>query len=730
MDPLVEIRGCGGDSGPSFGVSKAAQMPQESLAATWKRLWSPRSAGSAKFYGVGTRLKFDRGTVDSPLVYLYKGKLDESPDASVIEAGLPVAANATSAEDLPYWPSYRAASPAQRARYLQWLLQGRNDPQVPLGYVFIFFYGLERRVLVDGQDHLAVSAELLRLLKIYGHSRSFARYATALLWAATWLGVKNGSLSDECIDRASRNTIVWTEEAVGLWLACLYERRVQLNADIAYRIAGNDIRSPRSVIVNRHADLHSKAFRKRFENKFPQGMSLKKSKRDRRLEYFPASATLGRLHDSGGPLVNEKVPNVLGLASQFEPLIGAWNASLEELRAYDRAHRRSGGAVSTVEMFEALPEDLRPGDHPHFDAWYSVMQNCVTDDGWTVVSISQLAQLESIPERRKLTKAQSHQLATTATHMGLALEPDPRITGQTYAWDEVVSIFPATDELSDDVSSYHAAAVLLELGVAVAASDGQIDEVELGRLSAHLESQFDLSSHDSLRLEHLRYLLAKRPPQEFSAAKTLQTNLTIPQRLIVGEFLVGIAAADEEITPQEVAALGKAYHALGLDASELERLLRSVRSVSGSSNEGGGFQLDLNRINAIMAETSKVTEFLREALRDDFEDDVELQPSSVMTPQPVRPSPRTLQESVVASNGTAADESPFAGLAPRYCTFVAVVVGRQIWSRTELESLAQDHGLMLGAAMEAINEWSFDTFSDALIVDRDEEIQIQQQLLP
>jgi tellurite resistance protein len=707
------------------------KTPHESLAATWKRLWSPKSSGAAKFYGVGTRLKFDRGNVESPLVYLYKGKLEEIPDASVIETGLPVAASGSKAEDLPYWPSYRGASSAQRSKYLEWILNGRSDPDVPLGYVFIYFYGLERRVLVDGLDHAAVSAELLRLLQIYGKSRSFARYATGLLWAAIWLGITKSTFPDELVDKAARNTIVWTEETVGLWLACLVERRVNVDASIAYRIAANDKRSPRGIVVYRHADLHLEAFRKRFENAFPQGMELKQSKRDRRLEYFPASATLGRLHDSGGPLANERLPNVLGIPSQFQPLVEIWSSCLDDLRAYDRAHRRSGGEDNTVEMFESLPEDLRPGDHPHFDAWYAVMQKCVTEDGWTIVSIGDLAQLESISERKKLTKAQSQQLATTATHMGLALEPDPRITGQSYSWEDVVSIFPATEELSDDVASYHAAAVLLELGLAIAASDGHIDEVELGRLSTHLESQFDLSSHDSLRLEHLRYLLARRPPQEFSAAKTLQKKLTVPRRLIVGEFLVGVAAADGEIAPQEVAALGKAYRALGLEESDLERLLKTVGSASSSSasTNASGFQLDLDRINAIMAETAKVTEFLREALRDDCEDAIPSRSSSELTLQEITPllSPPA---SVAPSNTTSAVESRFRGLPPRYLTFAVVAVERQNWLRTELESLAQRHGLMLGAAMEAINEWSFDTLSDALFVDSDEEIYIQLQLMP
>ena len=51
---------------------------------------------------------------------------------------------------LDYWPSYDTVPPASRAAYLAWHADGRRHPTVPLGYVFLYFYGLERRVLVDG----------------------------------------------------------------------------------------------------------------------------------------------------------------------------------------------------------------------------------------------------------------------------------------------------------------------------------------------------------------------------------------------------------------------------------------------------------------------------------------------------------------------------------------------------------------------------------------------------
>ncbi|MDR1658434.1 MAG: TerB N-terminal domain-containing protein [Deltaproteobacteria bacterium] len=64
--------------------------------------------------------------------------------------------------------------------YLKWLATGRSDPKANIKYVYLFFYGLERRLFFDSQKHpvskeerLAINSEIRRLLSIYGDDSSF-----------------------------------------------------------------------------------------------------------------------------------------------------------------------------------------------------------------------------------------------------------------------------------------------------------------------------------------------------------------------------------------------------------------------------------------------------------------------------------------------------------------------------------------------------------------------------
>lgn len=79
-----------------------------------------------------------------------------------------------------YWPAYAQFSPEHRYQYLRWL----QDIEKPtnLSYVFLYFYGLERHMLVGNYE--AAVDEVLRLLSAH-RKGSFRSYATTSLIVAS-----------------------------------------------------------------------------------------------------------------------------------------------------------------------------------------------------------------------------------------------------------------------------------------------------------------------------------------------------------------------------------------------------------------------------------------------------------------------------------------------------------------------------------------------------------------
>jgi hypothetical protein len=73
------------------------------------------------------------------------GYYDDGSEASLIDDTCKIKPTSYLYEDssLGYWPSFSSLSPEARGAYVSWLASDRSDPSCPIGYVFIYLYGLE-----------------------------------------------------------------------------------------------------------------------------------------------------------------------------------------------------------------------------------------------------------------------------------------------------------------------------------------------------------------------------------------------------------------------------------------------------------------------------------------------------------------------------------------------------------------------------------------------------------
>ena len=728
-------------SRPAAGDSTGKAGPDDALARLRQDTDAPAAEPvfPGEFVGPGRDLNMGPwGVLHGPMIYMANGAARGVPEPSLLDASLPVSRTDTPANawSLPYWPSYSDCLPEQRGLYLRWLTCGRNDPVMPIGYVFIYFYGLERRVLVDHQDHDPIIREVLRLLSIYHTSNSFRGYATDFLWTAMLLALKAGGISPETLALAVTSAPPHDDNAMATCLATFYLRKEPLPKEIAYTIAAADLKSPRSVIVRRNGQMFRKLFYEKYAAAHGQGLVLQASKRNTRIQYHAASSALGRL--SLG-LERLTIPSVTGMPSQFAPLVTLWTDCIEELRAFDRAHKAEGPAAAmTTAMYEALPSELRKGDHPEIDAWFKVNNDHVDDAGWAVVPASALAGIKGFPQVARLTKRQCAEILTTADVLEFGLEPDTRITGKIWPWDQKICLFLLAEEPGHESGSYSAAAAMLELGMGMALTDGTASEDEMAHMLRHLESQFELTANEKLRLRARQHLLLTGEAGDSRLGRKLQAKLSVEQRRLVGKYLFAVAAVDQVVTGDEMRALRKVYRQLGLDATELDSLVSAagpglhadglVEIATGGPRAPGEtippgphaasaetFALDMAAVNRIMSETRQVAEILTAAMKGDGEEPAE---EPVTTPQPAAvgatESPQTA--TAVLEQQTA---TPWEGLSPRFRPFLAAMSGQAAWPAADFAALARQHHLMPAGVVEAINEWSQEHLGDWVIEDGD-----------
>lgn len=98
-------------------------------------------------------------------------------EPSLIYSKLPIKINnrISPKDKIGYYPTYRELTPTQRFIYLEWLKNPFEKKEIDIGYVFLFYYGLERYLFLKNSQE-AFEA-IFKLMLLYKENYSFYNYS-------------------------------------------------------------------------------------------------------------------------------------------------------------------------------------------------------------------------------------------------------------------------------------------------------------------------------------------------------------------------------------------------------------------------------------------------------------------------------------------------------------------------------------------------------------------------
>lgn len=610
-----------------------------------------------------------------------------------------------------YWPSYADASPEERRAYLNWLSDGRSDPDCDIGYVFLFFYGLERRVIVDSRDDPAarndwpaIIAELRRLLAIYGQkSGSFNRYASELL---NWIELdgKPGDLYKQPVPDFQKSYELPPYLRLALGQAAF--DRVPLPAHLALAWIRLNPECYLRTAATRCPGEFERLFAQRYGEILGPGLILPKNRTKLKFVYRAASAALS---DAKISMTFGDVPDVTALIAPIKKLMEVANQCTDELGSYSRLVGKDPGAAGALDGLLLLPATIWPAA---IQAKLHALTEKMSEGRLSLPLKEILAALVSTTQALNRDRVRALARALEGAEIGM----EPHVLGGAKAPGEqdTVVLFaqPPCDADVGSRAEYQMAALTLQLASAVAQSDGQFDELEVTHLRGEIEGWRHLTLAERRRLHaHLQWLTVS--PMNFSALKRKLEPLSTTARETLAGFMVALVHADGVVSPDEVKFLEKVYKALGVEPKRIFSDIHAVGSggapVPTAQAEKQGFRLDAERIAALQEDTVRVAALLSTIFAE--EDDG--------TPAPAAPAPEPELE--VEAN------SPL-GMDENHSALLRLLVSRPEWTRTELEDAAADLDLMLDGAMEQINEAAFEAFDEPLF-EGDDPISVNTQLL-
>ncbi|MDL2267697.1 TerB N-terminal domain-containing protein [Desulfovibrio sp. OttesenSCG-928-G15] len=611
-------------------------------------------------------------------------------------------------EEMGYWSSYSRIPPQCRGAYLKWLATGRSEPEANIGYVFLFFYGLERRLFHDGRklglaepEHHAIVDEVRRLLSIYGANRSFRGYASNLL-AMEWVLFQSHEEIPDYINLADS----YSSDPFQVQLARQVASKAPLSPSMAIQWLTLHPEFGLRTPARRCAKEFKELFAQRYTEKHGEGIVVPPNKKTLSISYHAASPSLRGLR-----LDFSELPDPFMLTAPLKKVHAIAEACTDELDAYSRYLGRKGSDPASLAALALLPKDLVP-TAPAAGKIKETLA-AVAGSGPGLLETIKLYAMLGEEEPAQIGKKDAENLAAFVEKLGFGLIPDIRYYGVRPDIQSSVVIFPHGHGVDFKPSGeFRLVGSMIRLGAMVSQSDGSVSPHEEDVLKGLVRDNRELTGieKDSL-LAYLHWSLYT--PQGASGLKQKLAELDESEKTVVSRILISVAHADGYIDPKEVKQLEKLYTSLGLDKSLVVsdihaastdtpvtvalRDRETTHAIPQPPSAAASFVLNEELIRIREQETRQV----RDVLENIFAEQID-EPAPVVTPV------QAMQH-----------VSPLSGLDQAHQALFNRLVKQAHWERSTVYEICKELGLMLDGAMEVLNEWAFDNVNAPLLDDGD-----------
>lgn len=691
------------------------RIRSESLAPLPDTTAGPATQSSRTWHPPGVQVTIGSAVISGGMVYVgtSTGRYGQH-DGCFIDPGLPLG-TAGAAGPLGYWPSYQGISPDCRKYYLDWLASGRQAAGTDIGYVFLYFYGLERRLLIDAPPPAEVQAltqELERLRSLYASNSSFERYSRNLLEAVEFLqgaGSPNGSpfvpdLAIPCGDMPlSLKTAIAREVVAG--------RPIRFELAAAALFGLRDFWLTRRDVLEKGRSPFLTVLRARFDAAFPDGFVVR-NRKDSCLQPVYRGATAGLNVDLKARTGLRDLPDPVALT--WTKLLALAGTTANDLVLYVKMLAYHPTRATSIAGLIDCPPELRDSIAVGDRRWLERLPSPAS------VPFEELARHTIGAENTKWTVRHRRRISEALSVVGYAMEPGPEDTIERLEDRTVVQVFRCAGDGQSRSMIVASAAAMLVASV-VKANQGAADKLEAFWLS-QLPSRLSLPADQMIRLR-ARLTWYRTNSVSLPKVKRVLGEATLEEREFCAWSATVAVGASGNADKLQIAVLEAVHDALSVPRTGLYVGLHAGIGAASVSADGPVAVSDevpealhpIPRSPAVAEPTAPDTDRLAR-IRADTER-VSAMLADIFTEN--EPVPEVPEH---------AGEGHFAGLDTEHATLLTKIVASAEWSRQDFDAAAAKIGLMPDGAMEAINEWAFDRYGDALVEDGDP-IQVNLALL-
>lgn len=670
-----------------------------------------------------------------------------------------VGANSYKDSSLGYWPSYDLISPKCRGAYLDWLASDRSNPDIPISYVFIYYGGLEYRIISDPKEttdseYLTIYKEVVRLHSIYSHNYSFNSHALGFI---SYLSVLRPDLIDAYEEKLLTDSGVLTPGItpdLKVMLAKKINKSIPICSNSAWEwltwLNNRGLYSFKMPYYRLTAE-YIKLFTKFYNEQYTNGMLIKDNGTQLRVTYNPSNLAITAVRSPQSGLVDivSYIKEVNGITDIADLCSKALDSASRYL-AKDETSKDDLAAILLMPQF--IIKEIASQENSVIAGMRTWILQVLEEDNGLVSSEDMLLQLSSsldnsmtlIGSTNNRLSKEGKLLTSLFDALGFGLVPDKRYHNEDINRFETIVILKDAHPKDFVVSvGFHDAKSVIALATTIIKKgyeqdindnpDSQaINIYEVAPLiMSTIEEVITLteSEHKSLeayvlwRLTNNNNVVKLKPKKNhFKLLDNVDSK--------TAELVIAAAFADGIFNIQKITAAEKVYKYLGFDIVAIPGLihrLQTTNSVLTTERTDSG--LDFEKLREYEQQTKSSASILHAVFSDD-ESHVDKEHSQdqativdvdsnagVLAPESVN-EPENASESMT---------SAIEGLDDEHADIYKQLIKKEVWRTEEVELMCQNLNLMLSGVVETINDWAYDNIDASVVEEDDGEIIIDYE---
>ncbi len=641
---------------------------------------------------------------------------ESSNDAALIDDSLSILFDKKYKADSirGYWISFEDFSAKSRGGYINWLASDRADSNTPQQYLYLYFFGLERRILVDSFDNKvsdnefkSIFNELNRLYHTFSHDFSLKFRSSCLI--EFMFALRFDLLKEH------RNETIFTDKIFHLKLhlsLCCNEKK-PIPPELALEWINASPQYKYRTASKRCEKVFSRYFTETYKIKYKAGLKLNKNKKKIQFEYSAMSPTLNDVN------VKLDLCDPFELKLPIKKLIAIADECAYGLAAYSRYINKNESSKNALEAILLLPELALDEEQlaiiTQFKNWLIGQKK--KNNSFILVSDFLLQIKKETPE--KLAKKEMDSLQHLTKKSGYGFAPDPRYHPAKPMLNGHIFLFEgAIPETYTPSSQCKTVEIILHVGLLLAQLHRVSHQGTLDALHQCINQDMELSEFDKKSLNaYLKW--RQHSPITMTGLKLSISKQNKTEKEKIRQTVIHIALTVLQMSPEKIKLLEKIYLLLNLDKSQLLTDIhhsssqgKSALPSKRSTGKNAAFSFDDATLALHEIETKNVQNMLSAIFNEEEIEENNLE-----------------KQHIINSVAHSDEKGNIAGLDAPHAILYQALTAKEKWRRNEVIALCQKSALMIDGALEIINDWSFDQVDAPVLNDEGDIIFVSQDIV-